>query len=50
MGRQALRVATPAQRTAALHAMAAAIRADASAILAANARDLDKAQNPGPAA
>jgi glutamate-5-semialdehyde dehydrogenase len=42
-GAQALRVATPAQRTAALHAMAAAIRADAPAILAANARDLDKA-------
>jgi glutamate-5-semialdehyde dehydrogenase len=36
-------VATPAQRTAALHAMAAAIRADAALILAANARDLDKA-------
>src|SRR3954468_20489489 len=42
-GAQALRVATPDQRTAALHAMAAAIRADASAILEANARDLDKA-------
>ena len=42
-GAQALRVATPAQRTAALHAMAAAIRADAPAILAANARDLEKA-------
>jgi glutamate-5-semialdehyde dehydrogenase len=42
-GAQALRVATPAQRTAALQAMAAAIRADAPAILAANARDLDKA-------
>jgi glutamate-5-semialdehyde dehydrogenase len=42
-GAEALRVATPAQRTAALHAMAAAIRADAPAILAANARDLDKA-------
>jgi glutamate-5-semialdehyde dehydrogenase len=42
-GAQALRVATPAQRTAALQAMAAAIRADADAILAANARDLEKA-------
>jgi glutamate-5-semialdehyde dehydrogenase len=42
-GAQALRVATPAQRTAALQAMAAAIRADAPAILAANAKDLDKA-------
>ncbi|MGR4864973.1 glutamate-5-semialdehyde dehydrogenase [Caulobacter sp. LARHSG274] len=42
-GAQALRVATPDQRTAALAAMAAAIRADAAAILAANARDLDKA-------
>jgi glutamate-5-semialdehyde dehydrogenase len=42
-GAAALRVATPAQRTAALQAMAAAIRADAPAILAANARDLDKA-------
>ncbi len=42
-GAQALRVATPDQRTAALKAMAAAIRADAATILAANARDLDKA-------
>ena len=42
-GAQALRVATPDQRTAALRAMAAAIRADAALILAANARDLDKA-------
>jgi len=42
-GAQALRVATPDQRTAALRAMAAAIRSDAAAILAANARDLDKA-------
>ncbi|WP_422178275.1 glutamate-5-semialdehyde dehydrogenase [Caulobacter sp.] len=42
-GAQALRVATPAQRTAALQAMAAAIRADAPAILEANARDLEKA-------
>lgn len=42
-GAQALRVATPDQRTAALKAIAAAIRADAETILAANARDLDKA-------
>ncbi|MBI1684715.1 glutamate-5-semialdehyde dehydrogenase [Caulobacter hibisci] len=42
-GARALRLATPAQRTAALTAIAAAIRADASAILAANARDLEKA-------
>ena len=42
-GARALRLATPAQRTAALTAIAAAIRADAPAILAANARDLEKA-------
>ncbi|PVM91686.1 glutamate-5-semialdehyde dehydrogenase [Caulobacter radicis] len=42
-GARALRLATPAQRTAALTAIAAAIRAEAPAILAANARDLDKA-------
>jgi len=42
-GARALRLATPAQRTAALTAIAAAIRAEAPAILAANARDLEKA-------
>jgi glutamate-5-semialdehyde dehydrogenase len=42
-GARALRLATPAQRTAALVAIAAAIRAEAPAILAANARDLEKA-------
>ncbi|AYV45431.1 glutamate-5-semialdehyde dehydrogenase [Caulobacter flavus] len=42
-GARALRLATPAQRTAALTAIAAAIRADAPAILGANARDLEKA-------
>ncbi|KSB90230.1 gamma-glutamyl-phosphate reductase [Caulobacter vibrioides] len=46
-GARALRLATPAQRTAALAAIAAAIRADAPAILAANARDLEKAGKNG---
>jgi glutamate-5-semialdehyde dehydrogenase len=46
-GARALRLATPAQRTAALTAIAAAIRADAPAILAANARDLEKAGKNG---
>jgi glutamate-5-semialdehyde dehydrogenase len=42
-GARALRLATPEQRTAAIQAMAAAIRADAPAILAANAQDLARA-------
>ncbi|PVM91024.1 glutamate-5-semialdehyde dehydrogenase [Caulobacter endophyticus] len=46
-GARALRLATPAQRTAALVAIADAIRADAPAILAANARDLEKAGKNG---
>lgn len=46
-GARALRLATPGQRTAALQAIAAAIRADAPAILAANARDLEKAGRSG---
>ena len=46
-GARALRLATPAQRTAAIRAMAAAIREDAAAILAANARDLARAAANG---
>ena len=46
-GAHALRLATPEQRTAAIQAMAAAIRADAPAILAANAKDLAKATANG---
>jgi glutamate-5-semialdehyde dehydrogenase len=42
-GARALRLATPEQRTAAIQAMAAAIREDAVAILAANAKDLARA-------
>jgi len=42
-GARALRLATPEQRTAAILAMAAAIREDAAAILAANAKDLARA-------
>jgi glutamate-5-semialdehyde dehydrogenase len=42
-GARALRLATPEQRTAAIQAMAAAIREDAAAILAANAQDLARA-------
>jgi len=46
-GARALRLATAQQRTAALVAMAAAIREDAEKILAANARDLDQARANG---
>jgi len=46
-GARALRLATAEQRTAALVAMAAAIREDAEKILAANARDLDQARANG---
>jgi glutamate-5-semialdehyde dehydrogenase len=42
-GAHALRLATPEQRTAAIQAMAVAIREDAAAILAANAKDLARA-------
>jgi glutamate-5-semialdehyde dehydrogenase len=43
----ALRLATPEQRTAAIAAMAAAVRADAAGILAANARDVAAAKATG---
>ena len=43
----AVRLATPAQRTAALEAMAAAIRAHADEILAANAEDVAAARKDG---
>jgi len=46
-GAHALRLATPEQRTAAILAMAAAIRQDAIAILTANARDLGRAEANG---
>jgi glutamate-5-semialdehyde dehydrogenase len=46
-GARALRLATPATRTAAIQAMADAIRARASDILAANARDLARAGSNG---
>ncbi|MDB5454427.1 MAG: gamma-glutamyl phosphate reductase [Caulobacter sp.] len=46
-GARALRLADADQRTAAIRAMAEAIRADAGAILAANARDLDRAGAAG---
>jgi glutamate-5-semialdehyde dehydrogenase len=50
-GARALRLASAQQRTAALQAMATAIREDAAEILAANAGDLDQAKAngvPGP--
>ena len=43
----ALRLASPGQRTAAISAMAAAVRADAADILAANARDVAAAKAAG---
>ncbi|MDQ0466313.1 glutamate-5-semialdehyde dehydrogenase [Caulobacter ginsengisoli] len=46
-GAKALRLATAEQRSAAILAMAAAIRADSEAILAANARDVAKAKTAG---
>jgi len=46
-GARALRLATPEQRTAAIQAMAAEIRAAAPAILAANAQDLARAEANG---
>ena len=46
-GARALRLASAQQRTAALQAMAKAIREDADKILTANARDLDKAKANG---
>ncbi|MBU4436176.1 MAG: glutamate-5-semialdehyde dehydrogenase [Alphaproteobacteria bacterium] len=46
-GARALRLASAQQRTAALQAMAQAIREDADKILAANARDLDQAKANG---
>lgn len=46
-GARALRLATPAQRTAAIRAMAAEIRKAAPAILAANAEDLARAEANG---
>ena len=46
-GARALRLSTAEQRTAAIAAMARAIRAEADAILAANARDLAAAQASG---
>ena len=46
-GARALRLATPEQRTAAIRAMAAAIRENAAAILAANAKDLARAEANG---
>lgn len=46
-GARALRLATPEQRTAAIQAMAAEIRAAAPAILAANAQDLARAETNG---
>jgi len=50
-GARALRLASAEQRTAALQAMAKAIREDAARILAANARDIEQAKTngvPGP--
>ncbi len=50
-GARALRLASAEQRTAALQAMARAIRADAARILAANATDIEQAKAngvPGP--
>ena len=46
-GARALRLASPEQRTAAIRAMAAEIRAAAPAILAANAEDLARAEANG---
>ncbi|HJV41018.1 glutamate-5-semialdehyde dehydrogenase [Caulobacter sp.] len=46
-GARALRLATPEQRTAAIRAMAAEVRAAAPAILAANAQDLARAEANG---
>lgn len=46
-GARALRLASPEQRTAAIRAMAAEIRAAAPAILAANAQDLARAESNG---
>ena len=46
-GAHALRLATPEQRTAAIQAMAAAIREDAVAILTANVKDLGRAEANG---
>ena len=46
-GAVALRLSTAEQRTAAILAMAAAIRADAEAILAANTKDLARAKAAG---
>jgi glutamate-5-semialdehyde dehydrogenase len=46
-GAHALRLATPEQRTAAIQAMAAAIRQDTVAILTANAKDLGRAEANG---
>ncbi len=46
-GARALRLATPEQRTAAIRAMAAAIREDAAAILAANTKDIARASANG---
>ncbi len=46
-GAQALRLSTAEQRTAAIRAMAEAIREDAAAILEANARDMDAARANG---
>ncbi len=49
-GARALRLSTPEQRTAAIRAMAGAIRDDAQAILAANQRDQATARDAGLAA
>lgn len=46
-GARALRLASAQQRTVALQAMAGAIREDAAAILAANARDIEQAKANG---
>ena len=46
-GARALRLASAEQRTAALQAMATAIREDAARILAANARDIEQAKANG---
>ncbi|WP_419319056.1 glutamate-5-semialdehyde dehydrogenase [Caulobacter sp. ErkDOM-E] len=46
-GARALRLASAEQRTAALQAMAKAIREDAARILAANARDIEQAKANG---
>jgi glutamate-5-semialdehyde dehydrogenase len=46
-GARALRLASAEQRTAALQAMAKAIREDAAKILAANAKDIDQAKANG---